>query len=234
MDSDVKIHGISEKEKADKRRRYQENREIIRAQQKTYYDKNRDAMKTRTRKYKLEHATEDAAKDKEYYEKNRDAILEQKRIYHENNKERAAKYKKQYNIDHKDEVSKRRRDYYEKNRDKILTYARKNRAVLWERARDFFGPCSCCGEHRTEFLSIDHINGNGTKLRKAGEGAGWALLSKFNKAGWPIDLKKEYRLLCHNCNQSIGYLGYCPHEFERNETSEVKPKTKGFPSQFQC
>jgi hypothetical protein len=25
----------------------------------------------------------------------------------------------------------------------------------------------------------------------------------------------EYRVLCHNCNQSHGWYGYCPHEKER-------------------
>lgn len=230
MNNGFEIHSLTEKEKADKRRRYQENREQIRAQQKEYYDQNRETIKARTRAYKLEHATEDTAKDKEYYQKNRDAILEQKRVYHEINRERASKYKQQYYIDHKEDIAKKQRAYYDQNRDAILTYARKNRVALWERAREFFGPCACCGEYRTEFLSIDHINGNGTRLRKAGEGAGWTLLSKFNKAGWTIDLKKEYRLLCHNCNQSIGYLGYCPHEFERDETSKPEQKTEGLSS----
>ena len=28
------------------------------------------------------------------------------------------------------------------------------------------GECACCGEKRTEFLAIDHINGGGIKHRK--------------------------------------------------------------------
>lgn len=70
--------------------------------------------------------------------------------------------------------------------------------------------CRCCGERRTEFLNIDHVDGGGTKHRKSlGGGREFFLWLRDNN--YP---QKEYRLLCWNCNMSRGHYGYCPHERE--------------------
>lgn len=78
--------------------------------------------------------------------------------------------------------------------------------------------CSCCGEPRLEFLAIDHIDGGGAKHRKelgGGRSAhgGQRFYAWLRKNGYP----SGYRVLCHNCNQSIGSFGYCPHQVERGE-----------------
>jgi hypothetical protein len=65
--------------------------------------------------------------------------------------------------------------------------------------------CKCCGEKHIEFLSIDHINGGGSKERKI---YGSKLAYSIIRRGYP----KGYRVLCHNCNQALGYYGYCPHK----------------------
>lgn len=72
------------------------------------------------------------------------------------------------------------------------------------------GPkCACkgCGENRVEFLVIDHVNGGGNLHRRVtGNGASayrWIL-----KNGFP----PGFRVLCWNCNNSLGAFGYCPHE----------------------
>src|SRR3990167_10419838 len=63
--------------------------------------------------------------------------------------------------------------------------------------------CACCGEKNLEFLAIDHINGKGNKHRK----------KLGNNKYMPTILKrlkypKGYRILCHNCNLSLGFYGY--------------------------
>ena len=69
------------------------------------------------------------------------------------------------------------------------------------------GKCACCGESRWEFMSIDHINGDGIAHRKAtGQGYGYYL--SILKEGYQPD---KYRVLCHNCNMALGAYGYCPH-----------------------
>ena len=70
------------------------------------------------------------------------------------------------------------------------------------------GKCLCCGEEAPEFLTIDHIHGGGTEERKRIKG-GQTFYAHLKKHGWPKD---RYRLLCANCNGSIGRHGYCPHQ----------------------
>lgn len=100
-------------------------------------------------------------------------------------------------------------------------------SLVRSEALAFFGPCACCGETRWEFLSIDHINGHGNEGRKSRKHrTGWELLYKFHRMGWPEELKDTFRLLCMNCNFSIGHYGYCPHHPERKHTYfDSKTKT---------
>ena len=68
--------------------------------------------------------------------------------------------------------------------------------------------CACCGESHIEFLHIDHIDGGGTQLhRKKLQPTGLGLYHWLRKRGYP----DGYRVLCANCNHSLGRYGYCPH-----------------------
>ena len=66
--------------------------------------------------------------------------------------------------------------------------------------------CSCCGDTILEFLTLDHLNGNGVKHRKmVGQGNvfyNWVIKNNFPRI---------FRILCMNCNHSLGHYGYCPH-----------------------
>jgi hypothetical protein len=68
--------------------------------------------------------------------------------------------------------------------------------------------CSCCGENNIEFLSIDHINGDGRKHRKELGSSGTAIYSWLKTQKYPIG----YRVLCMNCNCAMGWYGKCPHK----------------------
>ena len=70
------------------------------------------------------------------------------------------------------------------------------------------GKCICCGEQELMFLSIDHVKGGGTKLRKQGKDRAHSLRLRLRRESYPPD----FQVLCHNCNQSRGYYGRCPHE----------------------
>jgi hypothetical protein len=70
------------------------------------------------------------------------------------------------------------------------------------------GACACCGERTPEFLALDHIDGNGHSYLPSGRRrTGVKLYPQVIAEGFPT----SYRLLCHNCNLSLGYWGYCPH-----------------------
>lgn len=71
--------------------------------------------------------------------------------------------------------------------------------------------CSClgCGIETFEFLTVDHIEGNGgyhRRIDKSVMGGGiyrWLLKNNFPEG---------FRILCMNCNWSRGVHGYCPHD----------------------
>lgn len=71
--------------------------------------------------------------------------------------------------------------------------------------------CTCCGETILEFLTLEHISGNGNNHRKS--------LFKYNVGGVHIYrwLKKEgfpkgFTILCMNCNWAKRYGKECPHK----------------------
>jgi hypothetical protein len=103
------------------------------------------------------------------------------------------KYLKEYR--RKETTKKRRRD--------------KNKELRKEVIAGYGNKCSCCGEHRYEFLAIDHVNGGGRKERETM--STHQIVKKIMDLNYP----PEYRVLCHNCNQAIGWYGQCPHETER-------------------
>jgi hypothetical protein len=73
------------------------------------------------------------------------------------------------------------------------------------------GKCTCCGEDTFAFLSIDHINNDGSAQRKI-HGVGFGFYQWIKRQNYPEDLQ----ILCFNCNLARGFYGACPHQ-ERRE-----------------
>lgn len=90
-------------------------------------------------------------------------------------------------------------DYSEERKEK---YRLLRDAVI----EGYGGRCACCGETTREFLAIDHVDGDGRVERKTRSIQ--QIMTAIVKQGFPSD----YRVLCHNCNQSLGWYGYCPHD----------------------
>ena len=102
--------------------------------------------------------------------------------------------------------------YRAKNPDKVDKANRETQRAYNKRIRDevleaYGKKCICCGETHTEFLEIDHLNGDGALERKELSG-GAALFRMIKSLGFPKD---RYQILCGNCNGSFGHYGYCPH-----------------------
>jgi len=57
---------------------------------------------------------------------------------------------------------------------------------------------------------MDHVNGGGTKERLKMKSSSTEFYRQIVKEKFPI----KYRVLCHNCNQSLGFYKYCPHNKE--------------------
>ena len=110
--------------------------------------------------------------------------------------------------DCREENASKRREYLQKNPDYHATYLRdwnrKRRVTVIEH---YGGECVCCRETTFEFLCINHKDGGGEKHRaEVGQGS--------HMVTWILDnnFPDFFNIMCHNCNQAIGYYGYCPHE----------------------
>lgn len=94
--------------------------------------------------------------------------------------------------------------------ENLREYGAEYRKLLRMEVLNAYGgaECVCCGEKRIEFLTIDHIDGGGHQHRKEiGVKAGTEFCRWLKKNNYP----KGYRVLCSNCNGSLGRFGYCPH-----------------------
>ncbi len=123
-----------------------------------------------------------------------------------NNRER-------YNLRQRMRDPKKRKEYYKKNKSRFRKTYNKYTHKLKLEVLNYYSnndlKCACCGEHNIEFLSIDHINGNGTQHRKEiGVLPGRSFYLWLKKHKFP----QGYRVLCFNCNCALGFFGYCPHE----------------------
>lgn len=95
------------------------------------------------------------------------------------------------------------------DRERRLAVENRYRARMRMEVLEHYGgvppKCDCCGETTIQFLTLDHMNGDGNKLRKK-------YYSRYaynyvRKNNYP----KGFRVLCMNCNFSIGHYGFCPH-----------------------
>jgi len=97
------------------------------------------------------------------------------------------------------------REYCEQHRARQLELNSRARAECYA---GYGGKCECCGDSNPMFLTLDHRDDDGAKMRAAGEYA-TTLYRKLKRLGFP----KTFRLLCFNCNCGrYRNGGCCPHE----------------------
>ena len=127
----------------------------------------------------------------DYYQKNKEHLREKQRKWREENREVHRAYGRQWAKENRARMNATHKAY--------------NKRLRKEAIELYGGKCACCGERVIEFLAFDHINGNGKKHR------GRCGSSGFYKR--LLDYKNSFiRILCHNCNLSLGFYGYCPHD----------------------
>jgi predicted restriction endonuclease len=125
-------------------------------------------------------------------------------------KKKKREYQKQRRLN--PEIAEKEREYSKnysrRNKDIMIIRRKKRSANLRNTVLEHYGgKCACCGEVQNEFLSIDHVNNDGAIERKEKHLRGPNLYSYIIKNGFP----NSYRVLCYNCNMSLGMHGYCPH-----------------------
>lgn len=144
-----------------------------------------------------------AVYDKQYRERNKKQIVEYKSEWYKNNKER---------------ILKARAIWFQGHKEESCTYHIKYRKRIKLEVLSHYGGspprCACCGEVFIEFLCIDHINGGGAVHRRKLKKWGVHFYAWLRKNKFP----EGFRVLCHNCNMSIGAYGYCPHDIVDKKT----------------
>lgn len=108
-------------------------------------------------------------------------------------------------------VNRRLKEWYSKNKKHVRQRAKGYRLKIKIEVLGHYASgllrCACCGDSHIEFLSIDHIDGGGTKHRKKIRISGNKFYFWLRRNNYP----KGYRVLCNNCNMAFGAYGYCPH-----------------------
>lgn len=123
--------------------------------------------------------------------------------------------------------NKKNKEQNDRHRDRVNAHNRENNHVRKLKIINAYGGrCECCGDTNPEFLTIDHVEGGGSKHRKSlgrnGKGTHfyqWIISQGFPRVG--------FRLLCMNCNFSYGKYGYCPHSSERSIFEGLESKVNG-------
>lgn len=142
--------------------------------------------------------------------------LEDKEVYKScsscrTNKNLAAKERYKKNPEKYKAIARKQHD---ENREKINKKAHEWRKNLRLSVLNHYSngklKCACCGENTYDFLTVDHVNNNGTKERKESGGGGHHNYRRIIKLNFP----EGYQILCFNCNCGRAKTKdkICPHK----------------------
>lgn len=118
---------------------------------------------------------------------------------------------------------KNSKKYYHKDRVKSLEIQRKWRESLKKKVISYYSGgkmcCACCGESIPEFLTVDHINNDGTQERKMSASGGHHNYRKIIKKHFP----NGYQILCYNCNCGRARTKdkVCPHKNDPQKKEQI-------------
>lgn len=153
-----------------------------------YYLVHRAHFKLLNSNYRLEHKVE---------------LNERSRIYYSEHKERAKELMRESYLRRRTQILATAKEYRLEHRSELLTKQRsRSRRLRIERKIQVlrhYSPNVCCikcGFSDIRALSIDHVNGGGTKHRKIlGLQAGYIFYKWLIDSGFP----DGYQVLCMNC-----------------------------------
>lgn len=101
--------------------------------------------------------------------------------------------------------------WYRANPEEAKQRGRDNFLKLKREMLKAYGPnCTCCGESREVFLTLEHLNRDGAAHRKQ-VGGGANSYRDLRRRGWP---QEGFTVLCMNCNWATRFGGVCPHKLE--------------------
>lgn len=95
-------------------------------------------------------------------------------------------------------------EYKRKNNERTTKNYYKNKKICFNH---YGHKCRCCGESIFEFLTVEHINGNGRKHRNENNINNiylWLIKNNFPEG---------FEILCYNCNCGKRLNKVCPHDY---------------------
>lgn len=151
-----------------------------------------------------------------YYRKNKERIKRTVKLWRQRNPDRVRAIWKRYQKRHYKRLlivnREKSRRLYRKHRERYAASTRRSRRRLrQEFIAAYGGRCGCCGEREHAFLTVEHKRRDG-KEHRARVGTSTQILADLKRRGWP---KRDYELLCFNCNRASWELGVCPHRQKR-------------------
>jgi len=143
--------------------------------------------------------------------------------WQQNNRDRYNQLMKKWRQNNRDRCNQRAKIWQQNNKDRHNQLANESNHRLINEVIDAYGgKCACCGETRKEYLSIDHIDGNGNKhRRKIGVKDSMGLYRWLRRNNYP----EGFQVLCFNCNMGKGNFSVCPHNreiFEKEFEAKLK------------
>jgi hypothetical protein len=135
----------------------------------------------------------------------REYAREQNKIYYHRHPDRVMESVKRTR-------AKRPEYYREQKRKNVIKTRRRARQAVLEHYSNGTISCACCDEGEEEFLTIDHVEGNGGKERTALFGrrdtGGYRFYAWLIRNHFPTG----YQVLCMNCNFSKRRGNVCAHK----------------------
>jgi len=125
------------------------------------------------------------------------------RIYYRANREKCIELTRRSQERNRDHYLRTRREYEAKKIARVIPL------VLGHYSGGNFA-CACCGQKERDFLTIDHVNGQGYRMtRELGIPRGGSELYR-----WLVrnHFPSGFAVLCANCNSSKGKHGVCAHK----------------------
>ena len=163
---------------------------------KRYYAQNREKVIARTTKYQVIHPEIKKKCDSQYYFAHPERVKDRSKKYRTANLERIRERDRLFHAAHRERDKQVNRQYRITNRQKIFQRRQK---IKLEIIAHYGGKCEWpegCKVIDPDMLTLDHINGEGSKHRKEIGGGGhriyrWLIQNKFPSG---------FRLLCSNHN----------------------------------
>jgi hypothetical protein len=143
-------------------------------------------------------------------------FLEEGRKRRLENYDKTLERERQWREDNREVIRERSRQWARDNMDQQVEYQRQYTAELKTQVLAHYGKvCKCCGCDDFDYLTVDHIDGNGGEHRVElfgnNKAAGRVFYLWLIRNGFP----DGYQTLCKSCNYSKGKTPQCRKDHGR-------------------